>query len=277
MASKNNSSPRKNPFRVTGKLFNKDKKRKKSEEICEGRKKERIDNSDSVSDIDDQLDRASTSTGTTSDRPTQTSDSDKMASDDFTKNLINALSNVEVKNLLSDACTDKLTTRIDNLEVSTKDTVKSMTTMKNDIDDLQQDKRRKNIIVSGVKKNKTSKQDIAKAIQDTLKCDMTTNDIDYCFRISKPEQQTTRVKVVFKDIDKKLEIVKHKKNLKNAQSDIWFSDDLTPHRSNLAYMARQAVKDGKAYKTWTYDSQVFVQINEIDKPVKVRSAEDIPA
>jgi uncharacterized protein YciI len=264
-----NGSPKKHAFKLSGGFFSKDKKRKKSEEISEGRKKEKLDSPDSASDIDPLDEHQSTRSST--------SNSDKMENDDFTKNLINALSNPLVKDLLRDACTDTLTTRIDKMEVTTKDTVTTVSTMKNDIDELQQDKRRKNIIVSGVDKDKTSKKEIAKALHDTLKCDVTENDIDRCFKISKPEQHITRVKVVLKDIDKKMDIVKQKKNLKDVRSDIWLSDDLTPHRSNMAYMARQAVKNGKAHKTWTYDSQIFLQINEIDKPMKVRSPEDIPA
>jgi hypothetical protein len=73
-----------------------------------------------------------------------------------------------------------------------------------------------------------------------------------------------------------MKIMKLKKAIKKKDSKLWTTDDLTPRRSHLAYLSRQAVKEKHAVKTWVYDSTVFLQ-NERDKtPKKIICPKDIP-
>ena len=73
---------------------------------------------------------------------------------------------------------------------------------------------------------------------------------------------------------KKDEIIKEKTKLKDT--DIWLSDDLTKRRSELAYAARQAVKNGKINMTWVHDSKIFTKKKANDKPSILYDIEDLP-
>jgi hypothetical protein len=185
--------------------------------------------------------------------------------------MIKALSNSTVKQLLFES-TNK---RLDKVEEQVTKTDETVSDMQIRMDELEQDKRDRNIIISRLQPDKTSKNDVAKALTDILKCSITPSDIDYTYKITKADQQPTRVKVVLKQKAKKSEIVKEKIKLKD-KTTIWISDDLTPHRSRMAYLARQAVKTGKAIKTWVYDSQIFLQIPNHDRPKRIKFTDDIP-
>ena len=54
------------------------------------------------------------------------------------------------------------------------------------------------------------------------------------------------------------------------------SDNLTPYRCKLAYLARAALKEGRATQTWVFDGKIFVKVEKNDKPVVIRYRWDIP-
>ena len=102
------------------------------------------------------------------------------------------------------------------------------------------------------------------------------SDIQYVLKLrnNSGKQSENRVRVAFKQKETKLKIAKLKKNLKG--SNIWIADDLTAYGNRLAYLARQSVRDKKAYQTWTYDGKVFLKVDKEGKPRKITSPHHIP-
>ena len=58
--------------------------------------------------------------------------------------------------------------------------------------------------------------------------------------------------------------------------NIWLSDELTKYKSEIAYAARQALREGKIHQTWVHDSKIFIQKTAKDKPTIIRRREDLP-
>ena len=81
--------------------------------------------------------------------------------------------------------------------------------------------------------------------------------------------------MTFKKSSKKKEIFKLKPRLKHC--NLWISDDLTPHGSNIAFAARNAVRNNKIAKTWVYDGKVFILRKGEDKPIRINNVKDIPS
>ena len=146
------------------------------------------------------------------------------------------------------------------------------------VDEYEQSKRDKNIIISGLEDDKFNQEgalDFLKSIPGT---NVTIFDIDYVLKLRPPANakiQVNRIRVVLQDKVKKTEIMKAKKGLGSAVKT-WINDDLTPCRSRLSYLARKCVKDGKLEQTWTYDSKIFVKKQGESSGKMVRTPRDLP-
>ena len=100
-------------------------------------------------------------------------------------------------------------------------------------------------------------------------------DILYTLKLGKQDdKQITRTRVVFIDKATKMKVMKKKKELKGE--GIWITDELILRRDRLAFMARQAVKEKKAFQTWTSDGKIFMKLTKEDKPIKIFTIDDIP-
>ena len=90
-------------------------------------------------------------------------------------------------------------------------------------------------------------------------------------------QETNQVKVVLQVHSKEIKTKIFKmKNKPKRNEQIWLSDDLTPSRSKLAFMASAAVKPGRAAQTWVFDGKRFLRVEKNDKLVVIRYPQDIP-
>ena len=113
-------------------------------------------------------------------------------------------------------------------------------------------------------------------LNDRLKTDIKPDDILYTLKLGKAENSKApiRTRVVFSTKEIRNQVFKKKKELKG--SGIWISDELTPYRDRLAYLARQAVKNKNALQTWTHEGKVFLKIDNVDRPMKITKPEDLP-
>jgi hypothetical protein len=164
--------------------------------------------------------------------------------------------------------------RINTLEDKDKKNDTEMDKMKIQLDDIQQKEKDRNIIVTGLTDGQLDKEKAIEVLNEKLGTGIRTNDIEYLLQLKTRENQPNRLRIVFCDKNKKNEIMKQKTKLKNI-SDIWFSDELTKYRSELAYAARQAVKEKNIHQTWVYDSKIFVKRSENDRPTSIRYKDDI--
>jgi hypothetical protein len=101
--------------------------------------------------------------------------------------------------------------------------------------------------------------------------------MNYVMKLSSTRDgQPNRARVVYNDKATKNDIMKQKTKLKNADQQIWISDDLTKRRSDLAFAARQAARHGKINMTSVHDSKIFVKKTATGKPSVIRDKSDLP-
>ena len=192
--------------------------------------------------------------------------------DDFVTNMENALTNDRVAGLLVNLfkisiqeTTENINKRLDNIEETATERDDRITTLETKVDEFEQKSKENNCIVTGLQQDQTSKESVMTILNDRLKTDLRPEDILYTLRLGKVENRTVqiRTRVVFSTKEIRSKIFKMKKELKG--SGIWISDELTPYRDRLAYLARQAVKQNKALQTWTNEGKVFLKIDNVDQ------------
>jgi hypothetical protein len=242
-------------------------KRKRSLDEKTENKRDRVD---TVTDEEEDLNESEKMAGS--------NDNTGGRSKNLADELLLAMSDEKVMNMLSTAFAKKIiedvNSKIDEVEKRVIVTEKRGDTFDQRIDNFEQRDLDLNVIISGVSNGKTSKDEVRKVLNDKLKCNVASTDIRYTMKMNGGEDEKSNVKVAFTTKDKKKQVMQSKKKLKG--DDMWISDDLTPYRRNLAYLARRAVKGGKAAQTWVTDGKIFLKKNGKDKPEKITSAYDIP-
>ena len=171
---------------------------------------------------------------------------------------------------------EKMDSRMEKVEKETHENKQEIVEMNERLDEIEQRERSANMIITvadtpGIEASKTT---VTKLLNDKLKTNIQENEINYVLKLGNNDTKPTKMRVVFHDKDRKKDVMKKKKNLKGKK--IWLSDDLTPYRSNLAFLARKACKDKKIHDTWVTDSKIFIQTNAKDTPKKIRTAKDLP-
>ena len=150
--------------------------------------------------------------------------------------------------------------------------------MENKFEDLDQQEKDNNIMISGLADDETSVTKICEILTVKLKFEVTEADIRYTYTLKQNEQHDAqnkcKVRVVFKTKEMKDKVYKRKKILQGT--DLWIGDDLTPSRRRLFYMARQAVKNNEAIRTWTVDGKIFLKIADTDRPIRIKTSADMP-
>jgi hypothetical protein len=207
--------------------------------------------------------------------------------DDNIAMIMEAFKDTRVTEVLSVVFNDVITKRTEKIEKDI-DEIKQQNTsrdqeiksMKRCIDKYEQNEREKNAIITGLETKDMTKEGVVKSLNGVLGCHLTSRDILYTVNItskSKTEQiKPNKLRVAFSKKAKKGEVFKEKKKLKDTNCQIWITDDLTPMRTNLSYLARKAVRESKLKKTWVHDGKVFAVKKNEDTPYKITNEDDIP-
>ena len=214
----------------------------------------------------------------------QTSDMNTQA--DFDKKMENALSNEKIAALYvnlfkksMDKTVKEIHGRLDKVEMEGVVRDERLEYLEWKVDEAEQEKRVNNIIITGLDSNQANKKEVATFLNDTVKCNIDIEDINYVLKLGRNDNDSNssnklRVRVAFPNYATKEKVIKRRKILKGKQT--WISDDLTPRKDKLAYLARQSVKEGRASLTWTYDGKVFIKTTVDGKAKKIAHACDIP-
>ena len=232
----------KHPFAKSGRVYS--DKRKHSEEEEEERKRERKNSTDcpdiEQEEIEDLIFFDST--------PKATED---MKSEEMKRALIDALKDHEVAEVLTETfdksarkIVETLETRVEHIEAREAEKDTDMADIKLRLDMVEMKDRDNNIIVTGLPSDCKKKEEVAKALNGLLGTRIYPDDITQTYKLVKKgtdANTATRTRVIFKDKSMKTTVVKAKTKLKGK--NIWISDDLTAYRSNMAYQARQSVRD----------------------------------
>jgi hypothetical protein len=175
--------------------------------------------------------------------------------------------------------TDNLKKDIEEVQAQGAKTEKRVDDLEITMDDHDQEKRSRNIIVSGIlpEQSKT-KEEMRKLLNDKLNCNIAPTDISYTLelKLGTNENGGQSVRVAFSNNEKKKQVMSQRKKLKDNNRSMWITDDLTPYRNELAYLSRQAVHGNHTHQTWVSAGKVFIKKTASAKPIKVRSPSDIP-
>lgn len=211
--------------------------------------------------------------------------------EEFTTKMLGVFADKRMQNLLKKTLFSPLFDKINHLEskIETLEANKAivddrMEEMAIRIDELEQRERECNILVSGVDKTK-SKAEVANILSTKLRHNLDEADIDYIVPLREQQNDRStqmtasakprdRMKVVMRSKELKLNIIREKKRLKGE--NIWITEDLTPLRNKLAYLARECVRKNKAAQSWVFDGTIFLKMSDIDRPQRVHHPNDIP-
>jgi hypothetical protein len=199
---------------------------------------------------------------------------------DFINKMFLALSNDRIKSLLREP-TDELkqiiNEKMTKVEKRVTKVEERVNTLEKKVDEYEQRDRENHFILSGKDTlgNDTSKDAIAALLRVNLEIDLEANDIKYIMKLGKDGAETKRMRVVLNDPAKKSSIMTAKNKLKGKM--IWVQDDLTLYRSNLAFLARKAVKEKKIQMTWVTGNKVFIKPDEESAPKRVNLPSEIPS
>ena len=199
--------------------------------------------------------------------------------DDIINQVIGALSNPRVLEHLSGAFAKQITLEINadvqKIKKQGEETVTKVNSMDRRLDEHDQKAKESNAIITGLNNDTTTKDEVTQVLNEELGTTITTNDIDYIHKLKNDDSnRPNRMRIAFANKEIKNKVFKLKKKLKGKQ--IWLADDLTPYRDNLAFKARNAMKQGQIFLTWVHDNKVFIQKSKQDRPFRIKMEEDIP-
>jgi hypothetical protein len=152
---------------------------------------------------------------------------------------------------------------------------KEIDNMRADLDDIKQKEKDRNMVVTGLKDEQMTKEEAIKTLNDNLKTNIRSDDIEYVLKLKTTDTQPSRLRIVFTEKSTKMKVMKQKTKLKNKMN-VWLSDDLTKYKSDIAYAARQALRDNKIHQTWVHDGKIFIKKTTKDRPITIRRKEDLP-
>ena len=268
------SSIIKHPFAKSGRVYS--DKRKHSEEEEEERKRDRKNSTDypdtSPEDEHDLIFFDSTP-----------KNEEVMKSEEMKRALIDALKDHEVAEVLTDTfdksarkIVETLETRVEQIEAKDNERDTDIADIKLRLDMMEMQNRDNNIIVTGLPSDCRKKEEVAKSLNGFLGTRIYPDDITQTYKLVKKGTEATtatRTRVIFKDKSMKTTVVKAKTKLKGK--NVWISDDLTAYRSNMAYQAREAVRNQMYEQTWVHDGKIFVKQTGHIRPIKLTSPGDL--
>jgi hypothetical protein len=171
--------------------------------------------------------------------------------------------------------TREMNHKFEELEVNVVNHDIRLESVEKKIDEIEQLSKNKNIIIRGVPAGKDVLQKSLELINNVLKFTLKRENKKYAVRIGKEIQAEAKpVRVVFEE-EKTRDRV-YKARTKIANRNVWFSEDLTQKRADLAYQARRAVRDKLAIQTWTFGGNIFIKTEGNTKPKKIEKTEDLP-
>ena len=192
----------------------------------------------------------------------QAQDALKKAADGAIKALDERMTKVEERSLKIEGTVHKV--RIQTSKV--QDTVTKLT---EEVDTLKQDRRNKTVRIQGlVKEEGKDVKDKVIELAKKMGLEIDRNNFD-AFSTKKEDFKLVIVK--FDNEAEKKRFYKARIKLRGIEETKHFfiNEDLIPARAEVAAEARKMVKEKRATKTWTMDGQIFIKIEDSDKPTKI--------
>ena len=142
------------------------------------------------------------------------------------------------------------------------------------LDEIQQDNRQRNLIISGLDAD-NAKQSIINCVNKKLHIKIGRKDIKLTRIITPPRNPENKlIKVRFYSEELRDEIYRKRTSLKGTQ--IFLNEDLTRHRAELLKITRQYCRGKEGTRAYTEGGAVYLSTSNNDsKPI--RKPQDLPS
>jgi hypothetical protein len=170
--------------------------------------------------------------------------------------------------------------RVTSIEKAVTDMAASsseeMNKIQHKLDTLDQEKLANHMTISGlptatVDASKTDPRKLALQTLQSFGCEVTSDEVEQAFVLNTHDDKR-RVVVVFRSAFKKSEVMKKKRESKDARK-IYFDHRMTPAVSKLFHQARHYAKENGG-KAFLYGSSVYYE-KEPNKKVKITKVDDL--
>ena len=191
--------------------------------------------------------------------------------------------NATVKGLKADNA--RLTTRCQGSEENITRLQKIVNDQNRRLDDIETYSRSDNIIIKGLPErsaaerasdapplddNKRSLQDSYESVEATalnffnmtLGVNVQPTDLSVAHRLKAgPKDKIRPIIVRFTNRKARIAVLRAKKSLKGSNDQIYISEHLTKAASDLFFKARNLLREGKIFGTWTQNGQIYVKFD----------------
>lgn len=167
----------------------------------------------------------------------------------------------------------KVTEKLNEYENKIKAFEEKLANLELKIENTQQIEKNNNICLYGIQENtnKNLKLIVHEQITEKMHIELTTEDIEMCYRIGKKHDKPQKgrpVIVKFKNNSVKHSILKNCNRLKG--SNLFATEDLIKSRLKILREAQQKIGEKRV---WPYNGCIFVKFE--GKNIKINSSEDI--
>ena len=201
---------------------------------------------------------------------------------DSVATLVKALTDIRVQQVLKatfnskiDQVREELHDEIKAISEGQKETDTRVSKLELEMDEYKQRDKENNIVIAGISTRDSTRERITDLLNEKIEAHIRREDIKYILKLkTRAGEETNRVRVAFASREVKRKVFKKKNKLEG--SSLWIGDDLTPYRLRMEYLARRAVKEGRATQTWTFDGKTFLKEFEDERPRIIKTPLDLP-
>lgn len=206
---------------------------------------------------------------------------DSQSSASLAEDLIVALSDKRVIDVMSGILEDKLQPLVSEMKTEMKSVQQNIVKVDRRIDVLENDLRLDNLIFVGLLRDNaaTAEESVTQFIKEVMKIDISVSDVSVAGWISRDADAVSRLRVRFISRKVRSSVMSARKCLgaffRATGRHVYVNEDLIQATANLYREARQSVKQKKLHSCWTYGGILFIKKTSTDRPFKVSTVEDL--
>lgn len=206
---------------------------------------------------------------------------DSQSSASLAEDLIVALSDKRVIDIMSGILEDKLQPLVSEMKTEMKSVQQNIVKVERRIDVLENDLRLDNLIFVGLLRDNaaTAEESVTQFIKEVMKIDISVSDVSVAGWISRDADAVSRLRVRFISRKVRSSVMSARKCLgaffRATGRHVYVNEDLIQATANLYREARQSVKQKKLHSCWTYGGILFIKKTSTDRPFKVSTVEDL--
>src|SRR5436190_23258582 len=144
--------------------------------------------------------------------------------------------------------------------------------MKMELDDLKQNKLKKNVLIYGIK-DKPDREKNRKNLIEDIKLEfpnLKEDDIEKIYKLGQPRTDNRRtgnnnrpIKIVMKKEEYKFQIFERRREL--AKKGVYVNEEITNYRKYILNKALIMKKNNEIKNCWTFNGKIYVTTNKEEK------------